>query len=91
MHEETFQRPRLEKLVNNIYVPKLKVKSFASYVYSGETKENYNNYEVNTNGPNKIFSKKDRSRDEFILGIESSFDESAASIVNSYGEVKSNH
>jgi tRNA A37 threonylcarbamoyltransferase TsaD len=40
---------------------------------------------------NKVFSDPQRSREEYILGIESSFDESAASLVNSYGEVIANH
>jgi tRNA A37 threonylcarbamoyltransferase TsaD len=43
------------------------------------------------NGPRKIFGDSTRSRDEYVLGIETSFDESAASLVNSWGEIKSNH
>ncbi len=34
-----------------------------------------------------MFSDPKRSREDLILGIEASFDESAASLVNSYGEV----
>ena len=37
-----------------------------------------------------LFVDKNRSREDVILGIESSFDDSAAAIVNSYGEIKSN-
>jgi tRNA A37 threonylcarbamoyltransferase TsaD len=36
-----------------------------------------------------VFGVENRSKDEVILGIESSFDESAACLVNSYGEIKS--
>ena len=39
----------------------------------------------------KVFDDKERSKEEYILGIESSFDESAASLVNSYGEVVANY
>ena len=91
IHEENFQRPRLANLVNSIYIPKLKVKSFAAYLYGGETYENHSSYNEVNNGPNKVFEDKDRSRDELILGIESSFDESAACLINSFGEIKSNH
>jgi N6-L-threonylcarbamoyladenine synthase len=42
------------------------------------------------NGPNKIFGDPNRSREEYVIGIETSFDESAASIVNSWGEIKAN-
>lgn len=74
-----------------MYIPKLKAKGFASYLYAGETPANHSNYQVFENGPNKIFGSPNRSRDEYILGIETSFDESAASLVNSFGEIKSNH
>ena len=37
IHEENFQRPRLANLVNNVYIPKMKAKSFAAYLYGGET------------------------------------------------------
>ena len=91
MHEQTFERARLLQLVKKIYIPKLKAKGFASYLYAGETPANHSRYQVVENGPNKIFGDTARSRDEYILGIETSFDESAASLVNSYGEIKSNH
>lgn len=35
-HEEIFTKPRLRFLVNNIYIPKYKVKCFSSYIYGGE-------------------------------------------------------
>jgi len=41
-HEEMFTRPRLLQLMNNIYIPKFKVKSFSAYLYGGETSDNYN-------------------------------------------------
>jgi len=75
--------------VNSIYIPKLKAKSFASYLYSGESNESYNNYEY-YNNEDTIFKDNQRSRDEYILGIEGSFDDSGASLVNSYGEIISN-
>ena len=87
LHEEVFARPRLGMLTNSIYVPKFKAKCFSSYFYAGETEESYNNYHYSCN-KNTIFNHKDRSRTEMILGIESSFDDSAASLVNSYGEIK---
>lgn len=91
LHEQTFERARLQQLIKKIYIPKLKAKGFASYLYAGETPANHSNYKLFENGPNKIFGNSKRSRDEYILGIETSFDESAASLVNSYGEIKSNH
>ena len=36
----------------------------------------------------EIFGNANRSKDEVILGIDSSFDNSAASLVNSFGEIK---
>lgn len=90
-HQDSFQRPRLAHLMNNIYIPKLKAKAFAAFVYAGETNENHSDYQKSINGPNLLFDNPERSRDDLILGIESSFDESAASLVNSFGEVKSSH
>jgi hypothetical protein len=78
-------------LVNNVYIPKFKAKGFAAYLYGGETDETYNDYKVAVNEPNDVFSDSGRSRDDVILGIETSFDETAVSLVNSFGEVKSNH
>ena len=91
MHEQTFERARLQQLVKKIYIPKLKAKGFASYLYAGETPANHSRYQVVENGPDKVFANTARSRDEYVLGIETSFDESAASLVNSWGEIKSNH
>lgn len=87
IHEQNFERPRLSALVNKVYIPKLKVKHFAAYMYAGETLSTHSDYKNADNGPNKVFDDKNRPRDHYILGIESSFDESAASLVNSYGEV----
>ena len=36
IHEENFQRPRLQLLMNTVYIPKLNVKSFSAYIYGGE-------------------------------------------------------
>lgn len=41
-HEEFFTRPRLQCIVNHLYIPKLKAKVFCSSMYAGETMENYN-------------------------------------------------
>lgn len=90
IHEEVFARPRLTKLVHNIYIPKFKCKAFSSYLYGGENELSYNNYHY-SNNTNTLFNDPKRSPDDFIMGIESSFDESAVSIVNSFGEVKANH
>jgi hypothetical protein len=88
MHAKNITRPRLSMIINNIYIPKLKAKSFASFLYAGETDENYSNYEE-FNNKNHLFDDETRPRNEYILGIESSFDESAASLMNSYGEILS--
>jgi len=88
-HEEVFTRPRLSVVMNNIYIPKFKVKSFSSYMYGGENNENYSKYDI-SNNHNNIFNNPKRSRDSVILGIESSFDDSSAALINSYGEIKSN-
>jgi hypothetical protein len=89
MHEEFILRPRLSLLMNNVYIPKFKAKSFASYLYAGETEENYNNYRV-SNNTNHLFGNKNRSPEDLILGIEATFDDSAASLVNSFGQIKAN-
>lgn len=63
------------------------MKGFNAYIYGGEDTENVNNYYHSIN-KNTLFNDKNRSRDEVILGIESSFDNSAAALVNSFGEIK---
>ena len=60
-------------------------------MYAGEDNANHANYKVVPETSEKVFDDKERSKEEYILGIESSFDESAASLVNSYGEVVANH
>jgi hypothetical protein len=75
--------------MNYIYIPKFKVKTYSSYMYNGETSENYSNYNQ-FQTKNELFDDKTRSRDDLILGIESSFDDSSCSLINSYGEIKSN-
>lgn len=86
VHEHYVTRPRLSMLTNNVYIPKLKAKAFANYIYGGETNENYNNYREYEN-KNTLFNDKNRPRNEYILGIESTYDNACASLVNSYGEV----
>ena len=81
----------MQQILNSVYIPKLKTKSFAGYVYAGENNANHSNYKVLASTNDKVFSDNERSKEEYILGIESSFDESAASLVNSYGEVVANH
>ena len=49
----------------------------------------YANRNPNRERKEFVFENKDRCADEVILGIESSFDESAVALVNSYGEMKS--
>lgn len=39
-------RPRLSFLMNNIYIPKYKAKCFANFLYSAESHENINDYNV---------------------------------------------
>ena len=43
-HEHLITRPRLGFLMKLIYMPKFRVKTFASYVYAGENDDNYNDY-----------------------------------------------
>jgi hypothetical protein len=59
-------------------------------MYGGENDDTYNYYEMCSND-NIIFNDPNRSKDDVILGIESTFDESAASLINSFGEIKANH
>ena len=89
-HDEMFTKPRLMHLMNNIYIPKFKAKSFSSYVYGGETSENYNQYDHFSN-KSILFADEKRNNEEVILGIESSFDDSAAALVNSFGQIKASH
>lgn len=87
MHEEIFLRPRLSVLCKNIYIPKFRAKSFAPYLYAGETESTYNDYKTFSNKTH-LFGNSERSREELVLGIHSSFDDSSASLVNSFGEIK---
>lgn len=89
-HEKYIARPRLSTLMNHIYIPKFKTKAFASFVYAGENSENYNDYSKFIE-KSTIFGNKERSEHKYILGIETSFDESAASLVNSYGNILLEH
>ena len=80
-------RSRLELVIKDIYIPKLKAKFNAPYMYAGETLEQTKYLNKIKNQQPFIFNNSERSKNEVILGIESSFDESAACLVNSYGEL----
>ena len=56
IHEQDFQRPRLQQILNSVYIPKLKTKSFAGYVYAGENSANHSNYKSMGETANKVFS-----------------------------------
>lgn len=56
IHEQDFQRPRLQQILNSVYIPKLKTKSFAGYVYAGEDNANHGNYKMIASSSNKVFS-----------------------------------
>ena len=75
-------------MLKEIYIPKLKAKFNSPYLYAGEKNHNYRNFQQ-IQEQNWIFNKVDRPNDMLILGIESSFDESAACLINSFGEIKS--
>ena len=73
----------LKKIIENVYIPKLNVKRFSPYFYTGENERSYYNYrEFQTNHRNP--------NDDLILGIESSFNDTAAALVTSHGSVFSN-
>jgi hypothetical protein len=59
-------------------------------MYGGENDQSYSNYDYALN-TSTIFGNKERSKEDVILGIESTFDESAACLINSFGEIKQNH
>jgi len=86
-HADIFTRPRLNHIVQKIYIPKFKAKAFSSYLYGGENADTHLDYRTKIN-KHEVFGNAERCREEVILGIESSFDNSAAALVNSYGEIK---
>lgn len=90
--KDKMSEQRLEQILKDIYIPKLKAKFNAPYLYSGEDKYRKNSYKrkqkIQILDENIVFDDIQRSEKDVILGIESSFDESAASLVNSYGEIK---
>jgi hypothetical protein len=71
---------RLEWLIRNIYIPKMRVKLNSGFIYAEKSQKCQEN---------RIFDMPERNKQDVILGIESSFDESAACLVNSCGEIKS--
>ena len=72
---------RLSQVVNQIYIPKMKAKFHAPYFYNGEELRFLNQF------IDKKFDPK-RDPDQVVLGIESSFDESAACLMDSFGQVR---
>ena len=80
MHSEKMDDDaRLSQVINQIYIPKLKAKFHAPYFYKEGKRF-------------QVIEKKfcpNRDPDEVILGIESSFDESAACLVDSFGNLRS--
>ena len=77
MNDET----KLSQVINQIYIPKMKAKFHAPYFYQGEDNRSISEFVEKRFNPN-------RDPDEVILGIESSFDESAACLVDSFGNVR---
>lgn len=75
-------------LVGDVYLPRLKAKFQAPFVYNGVNHETYQSY-APVEQKDQIFSDKTRDRSKVILGIESSFNDSAACLVNSFGEIVS--
>ena len=69
--------------MNAVYIPKFKAKCFASYLYT-DNEDNHSNYHAVINKDN-LFKDGKRDPNQVILGIESTYDESAAAILNSYG------
>ena len=88
VHAGILEQKRVEELVREIYLPKLKVKFNSPYVYAGENSGNYRRLD-RFQTVNHLFSDGQRDPQKVILGIESSFDESAACLVNSFGKIMS--
>lgn len=86
-HGDIFTKQRLQFLIKDIYVPKFKAKTQCAYLYQGESQVTPNKYQTFQSN-DYLFGNANRSRDEVILGIDTSFDNSSASLVNSFGEVK---
>ena len=85
-------REHLKPLVKNVYMNKLKVKRYSPYIYAGERNEEYFNLRYfQTNNRIKLGHNESNSSDRrMILGIESSFDDTAAGIVTPGGSVLAN-
>ena len=80
-------RPALSQLTDRIYIPKLLVKRFSPYFYSGETDLTYHNYRSFQTRNLKEEAQNDQN---LVLGIESSFNDTCAAIVRGNGEILSN-
>lgn len=87
LHEQRISRPMLGNIINKIYIPKFKVKRFAPYMYKGETDSTHHNYRT---FQTSNISKDKQGDKSLILGIESSFDDACAAIVEGSGKVLAN-
>lgn len=85
-HQKDYH-PRLYKnIVEKVYIPKYKTKSLAPNIfYQGENELNHWKYQ--TSHANKSFSTKNQ-KEEYILGIESTFDDCSFSLVSNKGKIK---
>ena len=83
---------RLEQLIKEIYLPKMKTKFHSPYIYQGEVdwqrQSHLRRRRQEIPNENNVFGESERGKNEIVIGIESSFDESAASIVDSFGQIK---
>ena len=86
-HEELFARPGLHLITKRIYHDKLSAKLKAPFLYAGEHKhpDSQLSYSQDTNSPLSTPNPP-----KLLLGIESSFDDTSVSIVDSNGAVKAN-
>ena len=101
MHHSTLiKRPFLGLVANRIYAYKFRAKSYAPYLYAGETEQNYFNYRsFQTSLRDKVaadiiaqkqLEASNPSKQRLILGLECSFNDSCAAVVSSTGKVLSN-
>jgi tRNA A37 threonylcarbamoyltransferase TsaD len=77
-------------VISKIYIPKFNVKLYAPFMYSGEKSSipwnHYRNLSDTPKGPSENYKNDKR----LLLGIESSFDDTCASVVEGTGAVLSN-
>lgn len=99
-HSNIIIRPYLGEVVKKVYMNKFTAKSYAPWLYSGETNDNYFNYrsfqtsidklKLNDILAQKKLEAKKKSNRKLILGLECSFNDSCASIVSSTGQILAN-